>query len=98
MDGASGLNETRAEFNQSQDTRYDPHRSSKIRESKDERLNDGSKLQQKTDDKRKQQLQIYRNIDMTYFTSTKPKDPTAFIDKNTQKIRICPGVPYTSTS
>ena len=47
---------------------------------------------------KKEKIEVYHDIDRAYFSSDKPVNPLAFIDKDKQKVMINPGVSYASTS
>lgn len=48
--------------------------------------------------KKKEQMEIYNQIDRQYFLDEPPTNPLEFINKNVLKVVINPGVPYVSTS
>jgi len=41
---------------------------------------------------------ILKELDKEYFEKHKPTNPNDYIDMQTQKVMITPGVPYKSTS
>lgn len=47
---------------------------------------------------KQEKLKIYQDIDRYHFTSDKPDDPKEFINQQTEKCTINPGVQYVSTS
>ena len=60
-------------------------------------INSNNVVSKQTKNK-KEKLEIYHDIDRAYFSSDKPQNPMAFIDKDRQKVMINPGVSYKSTS
>ena len=50
------------------------------------------------DRNKREKLKIYSEIDKIFFTNERPSNPLDFINKDTQKVMINPGIPYVSTS